>query len=65
MSFIDQKLLLQLLKEEVTGSKLVFQVVDSSVLSFSTNIPIYLNPISSKSSSVSSKTINATEHHLL
>lgn len=41
--FMDRTEFLYLLKQELMNTNLVFQSVDSSILNFSTNLPIYLN----------------------
>jgi len=43
MKFLDQKSLLEAIQNEASSSQLTFQIVDSSVLSFSMLLPYYLN----------------------
>jgi len=43
MKFLDHKSLLDAIQNEFSGSQLTFQIVDSSVLSFSMQLPHYLN----------------------
>ncbi len=43
MKFLDHKSLLEAIQNEISSSQLTFQIVDSSVLSFSMQLPHYLN----------------------
>jgi len=43
MKFLDHKTLLDAIQNEINSSQLTFQIVDSSVLSFSMQLPHYLN----------------------
>jgi len=42
MQFLDHKSIIDLLRQEARNT-LTFQTIDSSVLSFSTQLPFYLN----------------------
>lgn len=46
---MDRTEFLYLLKQELMNTNLVFQSVDSAILNFSTNLPMYLNTPSKSS----------------